>query len=111
MADAGIDPDIKRIVAPRQGGRQTDRRSHFGISELVPDVCAALFNQQAYLPNPIGVQNRLSTLIENWKGHTPASLPGDTPVRARLDRAIDPIPTPWRHPGNLVDRFECCALD
>src|SRR5215471_17848279 len=81
MTNSGIDPDIKRVVATRQSRRNIENCRQLSIGELIPGVRPAFFHQLRESTYPGGIQNRFTTIVKDWKGYAPASLPGNTPVR------------------------------
>ena len=62
-----------------------------------------LGNIFGHAANDACVENRIRlAIVKRRDRHAPRALPRDAPVWPRLDRALDPVPTPGRHPFHVL---------
>ena len=65
------------------------------------------FDQIGGVADDLGVENRLAFgVVKRRNRHAPGALAGDAPIGPGLDRALDPVDAPVRHPFDAVNLSE-----
>ena len=99
VAEAGINPDIERVIAARGAGGETDEVRPSGIVEFEPRVGSFFRKNLGDFVDDGGVEDWLVfVVVENRKRHAPGALARDAPVGAGFHRAANAVAAPMRNP-------------
>ncbi len=105
-----IEPDIEdvhllaKLVAAALRADRAGRQQRFGLT-IEPAVRAFLFEKCHHMPEHFrgGKQPAAVRAGEDRDRDAPGTLPGNAPVRAILDHAVDPLLAPTGNPFNPLD--------
>ncbi len=110
-AGAGVKPDIENIafaLPVRAAAFGADKALGHNVFQrhLVPVVAArGVFGKAlGEVPHPLGIVPGLAAIFaqQGHDGNAPLPLPGNAPVRARLDHIVDAFAPPRGNPAHLV---------
>ena len=104
VAEAGIDPDIERVVAARGASGEADERGPGGIVEFEPGVRSFFRKDLGDFGDDRGVEDRFAAFgVENRERDAPSALARDAPVGAGFDCATNAVAAPVGNPICGVD--------
>ena len=107
MGNAGVEPDVERVVAPGGPFGQPDGLRPPCVVLFKPEVGAVRFHQIGDFADDGGVQDRLALgAVEHRERHAPAALARDAPVGPRFHGPVDAVAAPVRNPVDGVDLGE-----
>ena len=81
VGNAGVDPHIERVVAPRGARREAEHLRPFRVVLLEPQIRAVLLYEVGDLARIDGVEQRLAVcVVKDRQRHAPGPLAGNAPV-------------------------------